>query len=60
LKQNKNGITYPGKLYIQLNKLKKTKRVFHTISISDLEINSFPLSRLYPSNDVKFLGDSKL
>ena len=59
LKQDKSGITYPGKLYIQLNTLKKAKRAFHTISISNLEINSFPLSTLYPSEDFIFLGDSK-
>ncbi|MEM9362977.1 MAG: hypothetical protein AAGA43_10090 [Bacteroidota bacterium] len=59
LKESENGITYPGKLYIQLNNLKNAKRALHTITISDLQINSFPKSRLYPDNDLNFLGDSK-
>lgn len=60
LKKNENGITYPGKMYVQLNKLKPSNRAFHTITISNLEINSFPVSKLYPDASIQFLGDSKL
>ncbi|WP_435624287.1 hypothetical protein [Flagellimonas sp.] len=59
LKRNSDNINYPGKLYIQLNKLKKPQRALHIVTIEDLEIDSFPLSTLYPDKSIKFQGDSK-
>ncbi|WP_422858450.1 hypothetical protein ACOKFD_13830 [Flagellimonas sp. S174] len=59
LNKNENGVTYPEKLYIQLNKLKKPKRALHTITISDLRLNSFPLPLLYPDKNIQYKGDSK-
>lgn len=59
LRKNGDGITYPGKLFIQLNGLKKEKRTLHTITIEDLQINSFQLSRLYPDGTIEYKGDSK-
>ena len=59
LHKNQDGILYPSKLFVQLNKLKKQQRTLHTITINDLQINSFELSRLYPDNTIKFKGDSK-
>lgn len=59
LRRNKDGIVYPGKLYIQLNGLKKEKRTLHTITIEDLKLNSFNLDRLYPDPTIEYQGDSK-
>ncbi len=54
-----NGITYPGTMTIQLNKLKKEKRFVHRISINQLQLNSFALEELYPLNELEYLGDAK-
>ena len=59
LERNANNIRYPSKLFIQLNKIKKTKRALHIVTIDDLQINSFPLSTLYPDKSIIFKGDSK-
>lgn len=59
LQTNRDGIVYPKKLFIQLNKLKKPRRTLHTITIDNLYINSFELSRLYPDGSIEFKGDSK-
>ncbi|MEX0313685.1 MAG: hypothetical protein AB3N18_05875 [Allomuricauda sp.] len=59
LRKNQDGILYPSKLFIQLNKLKKQRRTLHTIAIKDLQLNSFELSRLYPDSKIEFRGDSK-
>lgn len=59
LRTNPNGITYPAKMFIQLNRLKKEKRNLHTISVHDLRINSFELSQLYPDKTLEYIGDSK-
>ena len=53
------NIRYPSKLFIQLNKIKKPKRALHILTIEDLQLNSFPLSTLYPDKNIKFQGDSK-
>ncbi len=54
-----DGVTYPGKLFIQLNGLKKEKRTLHTVSIENLQLNSFHLSKLYPDSTLVYKGDSK-
>ena len=59
INQNVNGISFPSKLYIQLNKIKKPPRALHTLTIDELRINNFPLSKLYPDKSIKFQGDAK-
>ena len=59
LTKNENGIIYPSKLIVQLNRLKKAKRNLHTITLSDLRLDSFELSQLYPDKNIPFQGDSK-
>lgn len=59
LNTNPDGITYPSKMFIQLNKLKKEKRTLHTVTVDDLRINSFELSKLYPDRTIEFVGDVK-
>ncbi|MGX1929614.1 hypothetical protein [Flagellimonas sp. 2504JD4-2] len=59
LRKNQDGILYPNKLFIQLNKLKKERRTLHTITINDLRLNSFELLRLYPDSTIAFKGDAK-
>ena len=58
-RQNDDGIRYPGKLFIQLNKLKKPKRSLHILSLDNLQLNSFELSKLYPNDTLTYMGDSK-
>ncbi len=58
-RKSEDDITYPGKLFIQLNKLKKTKRSLHILSLDNLQLDSFELSQLYPNDTLHFLGDSK-
>ncbi|MDY8138539.1 DUF6503 family protein [Aquimarina sp. 2201CG5-10] len=57
--ENIDGIRYPSTLIIQINKLKKKSRWTQKISISDLKLNNFDASNLYPDKTLKFLGDSK-
>ncbi len=58
-KTTKEGITYPGTMTIQLNKLKKEKQFTHRISVDKLELNSFPVLDLYPIKGLQYLGDQK-
>ncbi len=58
-KTTQDGITYPGTMTIQLNKLKKEKRFAHRISINQLRLNNFALEQLYPINELEYLGDTK-
>ena len=59
LRKSVDGITYPSKLLIQLNRLKKEERTLHTVTFSDLNLNSFELSTLYPDGTLEYIGDSK-
>ena len=58
-KTAENGITYPGTMTIQLNKLKKEKRFIHRIATDKLELNSFQVRDLYPIEGLRYLGDQK-
>lgn len=59
LKENVDGIIYPGTLYIQLNKLKNAERSAHTMVLSAIELNTFELETLYPDENLEYKGDSK-
>lgn len=58
-KTTEDGITYPGTMTIQLNKLKKEKRFAHRISIDQLKLNDFALEQLYPVEELEYLGETK-
>ncbi|MBW1294860.1 hypothetical protein [Aquimarina litoralis] len=57
--QNADGIQYPSTLYIQLNALKENTEWIRKLTISDVQLNSFPISDLYPNATIEFMGDSK-
>ena len=58
-KTTRDGITYPGTMTIQLNRLKKEKRFAHRISTDKLQLNSFKVLDLYPIQGLQYLGDKK-
>ncbi|MEM8507258.1 MAG: SRPBCC family protein [Bacteroidota bacterium] len=59
LKINSDGITYPGKMYIQVNGLKKKKKAAHVLTVDNLRLNEFDVTELYPLKGIAFIGDSK-
>ena len=58
-KTSSDGITYPGTWNFEANGLRERDKFTHTITIDDLELNSFDVSELYPDADMKYLGDAK-
>lgn len=57
--KNPDGIHYPSTLYIQLNSLKGNTKWIRKLTISELQLNSFPKTDLYPNANLRFIGDSK-
>lgn len=59
LQTNEEGVVYPETMFVQLNHLKKEKRTLHTLHFSDLKLNSFDVSLLYPIKNLEFIGDAE-
>ncbi|MEM9361354.1 MAG: SRPBCC family protein [Bacteroidota bacterium] len=59
LQTNSDSITYPSKMYIQVNGLKKKKKAAHVLTVDNLRLNDFDIAELYPLKDIKYIGDSK-
>lgn len=59
IKENADGIKYPTTLHIQINGPKSKRKSIRKMTLKELELNRFKVSKLYPDNELEFLGDSK-
>lgn len=56
---NVNGIYLPDAAYIQLGDPKALKKAVYNFKLTNYKFDTFPLSELYPFNDIDRIGDNK-